>query len=309
MWLAAIASGVAVAALAGAVIRPAPPLAPRVRPYTIGARSGLGRPADSLDAVPGNAGWAAAGARLVEVLAARLGRLLDRTGDEALERRLRQAGLLTEVPEARRAHEYRVRQLASAARFAGAGGVLGLAAGASAGIVLLAAGGGFVYGATRWKGRVDNAIEDRRLRMQLELYTVNQLLAMSVRTGGGVVHAVGRLVARGRGEVVSELAEVLAAHRSGRRIGEAFEHAARATPEPHAARTYRLLASGAEHGADLAEGLRALSQDIRGQRAEALKRAATKRRAAMLLPIIAILAPVMLLFIGAPLPSIVFGSW
>jgi hypothetical protein len=33
-----------------------------------------------------------------------------------------------------------------------------------------------------------------------------------------------------------------------------------------------------------------------------------RRRAAMLVPTIAVLAPVMLLFIAAPLPTIVFGS-
>lgn len=40
-----------------------------------------------------------------------------------------------------------------------------------------------------------------------------------------------------------------------------------------------------------------------------MRRAATKRRAAMLIPIIAILAPVMLLFVAAPLPSLVFGTF
>ena len=40
---------------------------------------------------------------------------------------------------------------------------------------------------------------------------------------------------------------------------------------------------------------------------EDLKKAATRRRAAMLVPIIALLAPVMLLFILAPIPRIVFG--
>jgi hypothetical protein len=135
--------------------------------------------------------------------------------------------------------------------------------------------------------------------MRIELYTVNQLLAMHARVGGGVVQAVQRVVDRGNGAVVEELAEVLRMHRSGRRITDALEHAARTTPEPNAARTYKLLANGVEYGADLAEGLRALSEDIRDQRVEAMKRAATKRRAAMLVPIIAVLAPVMLLFIAA----------
>jgi tight adherence protein C len=131
---------------------------------------------------------------------------------------------------------------------------------------------------------------------------------MHARVGGGVVQAMQRVVDRGHGAVVEELADVLRMHRSGQRIVDALEQAARTTPEPNAARTYKLLANGVEYGADLAEGLRALSEDIRDQRAEAIRRAATKRRAAMLLPIIAVLAPVMLLFIAAPLPSIVLGG-
>ena len=80
------------------------------------------------------------------------------------------------------------------------------------------------------------------------------------------------------------------------------------TPEPAAARTYKLFAAGAERGVDLADGLRALSEDLRDSRREEIRQTATKRRAAMLVPTIAVLAPVMLLFIAAPLPSIVFGS-
>ena len=89
---------------------------------------------------------------------------------------------------------------------------------------------------------------------------------------------------------------------------DAFRRAAELTPEPAAARTYKLFAAGAERGVDLADGLRALSEDLRDARREEIRQTATKRRAAMLVPTIAVLAPVMLLFIAAPLPSIVFGS-
>jgi hypothetical protein len=88
---------------------------------------------------------------------------------------------------------------------------------------------------------------------------------------------------------------------------EAFQRAAELTAEPNAARTYQLLAAGVERGVDLASGLLALSEDIRDARREQLHKDAVRRRAAMLVPTIAILAPIMLLFIGAPLPSIVLG--
>jgi pilus assembly protein TadC len=79
------------------------------------------------------------------------------------------------------------------------------------------------------------------------------------------------------------------------------------TPEPSCARTYALLSAAEERGADLAAALLELSEDVREARRETMRRTATKRRAAMLVPIIGILAPVMLLFVAAPLPRILFN--
>ena len=122
------------------------------------------------------------------------------------------------------------------------------------------------------------------------------------------MQAVQRVVDRGHGAVVEELEAVLASMRSGMGEADAFRRAAELTPEPSAARTYQLFAAGVERGVDLAGGLLALSEDLRDARRErTATRTATKRRAAMLVPTIAILAPIMLLFIAAPLPSIVFG--
>jgi tight adherence protein C len=80
----------------------------------------------------------------------------------------------------------------------------------------------------------------------------------------------------------------------------------RVRPAP-TTRTYQLLAAGVERGVDLGNGLLALSGDIRDARREQMHKDAVRRRAAMLVPTIAILAPIMLLFIAAPLPSIVLG--
>ncbi|HUH06481.1 MAG TPA: type II secretion system F family protein [Egibacteraceae bacterium] len=309
---AAISSAVAVGAFARVIAPPTPRLAPRLRPYTQATRSSLGRRVDALAWSPGGLLTGGSLQRLVGPILSRLAqglaRLVDSASDEALLIRLHQAGLLSEVPEVRRAHEYRVRQLGSAVIWSVGVSAGGFVISDSAAAVLAAAILGFIVGVTRWRAKIDRGIQDRRLRLCVELYTINQLLAMHVRVGGGVVQALQQVVERGTGAVVSDLSDVLLAHRSGRRIGEALEHVAQITPEPHAARTYRLLAKGAELGADLGEGLRALSEDIRSQRVEAFKRAATRRRAAMLVPIIAILAPVMLLFIAAPLPSIVLGG-
>src|SRR5206468_2322717 len=106
---------------------------------------------------------------------------------------------------------------------------------------------------------------------------------------GGVMQAIRQLVRRGRGAVIEELAEVLRAAEGGAAPAEALEREAELTAEPLAARTYRVLGSGVEHGADLAAALLELSEDIRDDRREAMRRAATRRQAAMLVPIICVL--------------------
>jgi tight adherence protein C len=305
--LAGASAALMCAGLAGLIVRPTPRLAGRVRPYTIVARAGLGRSADVLGmAKPTDTATGGTLRRLfgppLRAFAARLGRLVETRGDEHLRLKLRHAGYHDMTTE-----EYRIRALGQAALFTAAGAAIGIAL-RSPLLTLLLAVCGLVYGATRWKGRIDRAIVERRERIRLELYTVNQLLAIHLRTGAGPVQATQRIVDRGTGAMVEELDAVLTAIRSGVSEPDAFRRAAELTPEASAARTYKLFAAGAERGVDLAGALRALSEDLRDARREDLRRVATKRRAAMLVPTIAILAPIMLLFIAAPLPSVIFGG-
>jgi len=301
--LAAAGIGVGAGATAALIVPPTARLAPRVRPYSTAARSAPGR-ADLRVGVEASTGLLPRlfGPPLRAALG-RTGRALEPRGDDELARLLRQAGASDRTPD-----DYRFRQL-------GEGLLGGVLAGAAAAAVLhkplvalLAAAAGFVVGCTRPRRRLERAVGDRSAQMRLELYTVNHLLAMHVRTGAGPMQAVQRLVARGRGAVVVELRDVLVWIRSGMGEAAGFRHAAEGTPEPSAARTYQLLAAGVERGVDLASGLLALSEDIRDSRREQIHKEAVRRRAAMLLPTIGILAPIMLLFIAAPLPSIVLGQ-
>ena len=305
--LGGISAAFLCAGVAGLVVRPTPRLAGRVRPYTIVARADLGRSADVLGVAQQSASAHRGIVRMLfwppmRSLAARVGRLVETRSDDHLRLKLRQAGFHDLTIE-----EYRIRALGQAALFSAAGGAIGIAI-RSPLLTLLLATCGLVYGSTRWKGRIDRAIEDRRDRLRLELYTVNQLLAIHLRTGAGPVQATQRIVDRGTGAMVEELDAVLTWVRSGVSEPDAFRRAAELTPEPSVARTYKLFATGAERGVDLGGALRALSEDLRDARREELRRLATKRRAAMLVPTIAILAPIMLLFIAAPLPSVIFGS-
>lgn len=310
MWLlAAVSSALAVGALMSLLMPATRRLGPRVRPYTISARTALGGSADVGAVADGGVGRAVRGVfgPLVAGLANRLSRLIDQTGDEMLALRIRQAGLFPEIAEQDRLAAYRVRQLLTFGGWVAGSVVVSLVLGlaTSRGLVMLVLA--VVIGATRQRGRLDRAIDDRQTRMRIEIYTINQLLAVRARAGGGVVQAVSQLVGRGRGEVVSELREALRLHRAGMRASEAFHRIAEQTPEPFCARTYSLLAVAEDRGVDLAEGLLSLSEDVREARRAAIRRTATKRRAAMLLPTIAILAPVMLIFVAAPLPRLVLG--
>lgn len=283
---------------------PVPRLAARVRPYAHGAREvavDVGR--GLTGAAPAVRLWRLA----LSPLAQRMGRLLDRNGASEVNTRLRQSGLYQGVEDEQALEAYRVQQLGAALGWMSLSTALAIALELPGPRVLAVGSLGLVIGLTRNRGRLDRAIRRRQDLMRIEIYTVNQLLAMRVRAGGGVVHAVQQIVHRGQGQVVGELHEALTLHRAGMRASEAFGRLASSTPEPACARTYALLGAADERGADLAGALLELSEDVRETRREALRRAATRRRAAMLVPIIGILAPVMLLFVGAPLPRIIFG--
>jgi tight adherence protein C len=300
-WFAGLASAVFVGSAMWMLLDPPVRLEKRVAPYLLRNRAfemwraKVGRRADPRTLL----------GLVVSALAERVGDTVDGLSREALLRRLRQADMFqnSEDPAA----AYRLRQLGNVVAASGGAGGVAFMVGMSFGAVAAFGSLGLVIGVTRQRGLLDKAIEERCRRMSIEIYTVNQLLAMRVRAGGGVVQATSQLVSRGHGEVVEELREALRLHRAGVPAAEAFRKIADETPEPSCARTYGFLALAEERGTDLAEALLSLAEDARESRREAIRRAATKRRAAMLVPTISILAPVMLLFVGAPLPALVLG--
>ncbi len=104
--------------------------------------------------------------------------------------------------------------------------------------------------------------------------------------------------------MADEIRRALGRTDAGLPLAEALRIAARSTAETACARTYLLLAAADERGVDLALELVRVADDVREKRRIALRRRAAGRRAAMLVPIVAVLAPVMLLFVGAPLPTL-----
>ncbi len=297
--LAAVLTSLAVGLIIRQVVPPPRRLRGRVDPYLSPSLSMVnGPPAGAVRSVFGP---------MVRDLADWVGRLLDRSGSGVTILRLRQAGWFKGRSESEMLSAYRVSQLRAITGGLLLAAAMGHLVGATIPVRSVLIGLGLVVGATRTRGRLEKAIEARRESMKIEIYTVNQLLAMRVRAGGGVIQAVRATTERGSGEVVAELHEALRLHRSGWSGPDAFRRIAELTPEPFCSRTYRLLASAEERGADLAGALLSLSEDVRETRRESIKRTATKRRAAMLVPTIAILAPVLILFVAAPLPYLITG--
>jgi tight adherence protein C len=227
--------------------------------------------------------------------------LLDASNRPTAELRLRQAGIDATVDQ------YRIRQLGYTIGGISAGLGTGMLLDRSAGVVLLI---GLLAGfpaATHWRNRVQRAIRDRASRMRLELATICQVLAVHIRTGHGPVEAVTLVTRRARGPVADELTDALGWITAGLPASDAYSRIAVTTPEPAAARLYRTLAASSGTNANIAEGLLVLADDVRAERREELARHAIRRRNAMLLPLLTLIAPVMLLFVAAALPSIVFG--
>ena len=117
----------------------------------------------------------------------------------------------------------------------------------------------------------------RPARIRLELYTVNQLLAMHVRTGAGPMQAVQRLVdrgrrRRGRGARRDARAAIRQRHGRSRRVPARGRSSRRSRARR---RTYQLFAAGARARASISlSRLLALSEDIR----DACRRAAAQGR-------------------------------
>lgn len=305
--IASMAFGVSVAWVA---VRPYRRLAGRVRPYTTVSRVRLTRPVDVMGtAQPGPTFGDATLRRLFQPMLDRalasFGRLISASSTERLALRLRQSGLYPELGDLERVQEFRIRSFARSAGWAIGLGLFGLVIDGPIFMVVFAVLG-FAYGVLSARGRIDKAVTERRERMRGELYTINQLIAMRTRVGGGVADAIRHVVIRGNGAFVDELAEVLRLHESGMAMSVALERAAALTSEPEAARTYSVLATAQERGADLGEALLDLSKDLRAARREELQRDASRRRLLMVIPIVVILAPIVLLFIGGPIPQIIF---
>lgn len=182
----------------------------------------------------------------------------------------------------------------------------GVVLGNFGGVVFLAACFGFPA-STVQRNRLERTITHRRQRMQAEVFTIAQLLAVHLRSGHGPVEAVRSVCRSGRGLVIEELRDALSWMSSGTPPAECYQRLAEQTAGPAAARLYRLLGANARSGGDIGRALLAVAEDVRSERRDDVARRAVRRRTAMIAPLLLLIAPVMILFVGAAIPYLVLG--
>ena len=306
-FIASLCAGVFAVLVSRSIVPPRRLLAGRVRPYAAISRSRLGTGyADvSVASITRHDDRTTVGrvlGPLVAQWAEQLGSMVDAADHDTLRRRLRNAGFADTDPA-----QYRMRQLTHLVGGISLGVVLGLLVGNVLIMLLLVFCFGFV-GATLQRNRLKAATEKRAERMRSEVYTIAQLLAVRLRTGSGPVDAVRSVSELARGPVIAELREAVSWIASGTPSSRAYDKLAQATDEPSAARLYRLLAASSNSGGDIAGSLLSVAEDLRNERKQDLARSAVRRRTAMLVPLLCLITPVMIAFVAAPLPSMVFGT-
>jgi tight adherence protein C len=300
------------AAVMAMIVRPRPALEGRLRPYVQLRRTRLGQRADvsaalAIDSSSNFGPFRRIFNPIIEGFAELVSRLVDSGDEESIARRLRHAGL-TDVS----ARDYRISQAGRALLGVVGGVVAGLWLGALWGspglwaVVGVALGIG--WGLTSARGKLNSAIEARAQTMRLELYTIAHLLTMLARANHTPAMAIRQVIARGRGPVVGELREAQSWVAGGLTLAQAMERLSQDTVEPAAARIYRILGEASHQGSDVAEALMTVANTLRAERREEIERLGTRRKGAMIIPTLLVMAPVVFLYVVAPIPRFVFGT-
>ena len=232
-----------------------------------------------------------------------LGRLVESGSDESLALRLRHAGHFDLTPD-----EYRVRQLASAAAFGGLGFLIGTLVLHTGRLALALGVCGLIVGADTMAGS-HRRCDRRTLRTVARRALHREPTPRSPHPYGsrsGAGDAADRRSGNGRGcRGAVRSARVDPQRRGGGGCissGGGTDAGTERGSYPPSLRSRRRTWCGSGRVAAAAQR----GHPRRSSRGSSQERHAS--RAAMLIPTIAVLAPIMILFIAAPIPSIVFGT-
>ncbi|HTV12637.1 MAG TPA: type II secretion system F family protein [Acidimicrobiales bacterium] len=220
---------------------------------------------------------------------------------EGLEVSLRRAGM------AMSADEYRREHLRWAVAMPLMLGGLGALSGRATYVVIFFLAG-VLAGARRMPERVKAATRRRNDRTRSDLPAVAAVLALKIDNNKSLAVAVPELVSQGTGPVIEDLTRAVHLVNAGYGEVSAFELLACETGEPAAGRFYRFLAAACSGGLDLARALLDQANELRAQRREEVERSAARRQMSLVVPNLVFMAPVLFVFLLAPLPQLLFGK-
>lgn len=251
--------------------------------------------ADPLGIEPIVASRAADAARPAGGIGARIARAIG--GESELTARLRRAAWTID------AARFRQRQLLWA--------VMGLFAGGVVAVILTATQrGGVLVGAVpllaafasalAYDSTLTRAASTRRSRMQEELPTVLEFLALCLSAGEGMLDALRRVSAVGSGDLAAELRGVVLAVDTGEPLPEALASLSSRFDLPALTRAVDQLIAALGRGAPLADVLHAHASDARNEAKRELIEGAGRKEITMLIPLVFAILPLSVLFAVFP---------
>ena len=192
-------------------------------------------------------------------------------------------------------------------------GLAGLAAGLALGVVLAAVGRSvspvFVLGmavafsaagvAARDRA-LSKVITRRREQARMALPTVVDLVCLAVTAGESLRGALGMVAEAGGGPLSEEVRRALRVARAGTPLAEALESRANVLQVPAFDRFVASVVAAQERGIPLADALRSLAFDLREHDKRELIEIAGKKLISMLVPVIALILPVAIVFAFYP---------
>lgn len=143
----------------------------------------------------------------------------------------------------------------------------------------------------------------RRARIEDELPTVLEFLALCLAAGEGLRDALRRVGSIGTGELTAELQRAVVESGTGASLADALGAVARRVDVPALARAVDHLVAAIDRGAPLAQVLQDQAVDARDEGKRVLIELAGRKEIAMLLPLVFLLLPLSVMF--AVFPGIV----
>ncbi len=218
-------------------------------------------------------------------------------GSASVDRRLHQAGWAMD------AAAFRGRQLAWAIAGVAIGGIavvalvlLGRASGAA---VLLPPLAG-VIAAVAYDARLTQAARARVGRIQEELPTVLEFLALCLSAGEGILDSLRRVSDVGAGELTGELRGVVLAVGTGSSLSESLSRLSARLEISALSRSLDQLIAAIDRGAPLAHVLHSQALDAREDAKRGLIERAGRKEIYMLVPLVFLILPLSVLFAVFP---------